>query len=81
VQEAALVEALRSGHVAGAYLDVFEQEPLPPESPLWDFPNVLISPHNSGAARGNEERTLEIFLENLARWYRGAPLINEVTGA
>jgi len=81
VQEAALVEALRSGHVAGAYLDVFEQEPLPPESPLWDFPNVLISPHNSGAARGNEERTLEIFLENLARWHRGAPLINEVTGA
>jgi len=81
VHEPALVEALRSGHLAGAYLDVFEQEPLPPESALWDLPNVFISPHNSAAALGNEERALEIFLENLARWHHGAPLINEVTGA
>ncbi|MDH3286226.1 MAG: hypothetical protein OEP48_00655 [Betaproteobacteria bacterium] len=81
VREPALIEALQNGHLAVAYLDVFEQEPLPPESPLWDLPNVVISPHNSGAARGNEGRTLEIFLENLARWHRGALLINEVTGA
>lgn len=78
VREDALVEALRSGHLAGAYLDVFETEPLPPESPLWDLPNVLISPHDSGAASGNEERTLAIFLDNFSRWHRGAPLVNEV---
>lgn len=78
VHEAALIDALRSGHLAGAYLDVFEEEPLPPASPLWDLPNVLVSPHSSGAALGNEGRALAIFLENLARWHRGAPLINEV---
>ena len=81
VREAALIEALRSGHLAGAYLDVFEQEPLPPDSPLWDLPDVIVSPHSSGASLGNEERTLAIFLENLARWHRGAPLVNEVKGA
>lgn len=79
VVEAALIEALRRGHLAGAYLDVFETEPLPPESPLWDLPNVLVTPHNSGAAAGNDERVLGIFLDNLARWHRGAPLVNEVT--
>ena len=81
MREAALIEALRSGHLAGAYLDVFEQEPLPPDSPLWDLPDVIVSPHSSGASLGNEERTLAIFLENLARWHRGAPLVNEVKGA
>ena len=80
VVEAALIEALRSGHVGGAYLDVFETEPLPPESPLWDLPNVLVTPHNSAAASGNEQRVLEIFLDNLARWQRGAALVNEVKG-
>lgn len=79
VQEPALIDALHSGHLAGAYLDVFEQEPLPHDSPLWDLPNVILSPHNAGAALGNEERALAIFLENLARWHRGTPLVNEVT--
>lgn len=78
VAEAAMIEALRSGHLAGAYLDVFEIEPLPPESPLWDLPNVLVTPHNSAAATGNDERVLEIFLDNLGRWHRGAPLVNEI---
>jgi len=45
------------------------------------LPNVLISPHNSGAASGNDERILAIFLENLGRWHRGAPLVNEVARA
>jgi phosphoglycerate dehydrogenase-like enzyme len=78
VAEQALIGALRSGHLAGAYLDVFETEPLPPESPLWDLPNVLITPHNSSAAAGNDERVLAIFLDNLGRWHRGEPLVNEV---
>ena len=54
VDEAALVAALARGHLAGAYLDVFRKEPLPPASPLWDMPNVIISPHNSAAASGND---------------------------
>ena len=78
VDEAALLDALKSGRVAGAYLDVFQAEPLAPESPLWDLPNVLVTPHNAGAARGTEVRVLEMFLDNLGRWQRGAPLINEV---
>jgi phosphoglycerate dehydrogenase-like enzyme len=81
VDEAALVEALRGGRLGGAYLDVFETEPLPAASPLWDLPNVLITPHNSAAAAGNDERVLEIFLENLGRWRRGEPLLNEVARA
>jgi phosphoglycerate dehydrogenase-like enzyme len=79
VAEPALIEALRNGRLGGAYLDVFESEPLPPESPLWDLPNVLITPHNSAVAAGNDERVLAIFLDNLGRWHRGEPLVNEVT--
>ena len=71
VDEAALIEALRSGHLAGAYLDVFAKEPLPEESPLWDMPNVIITPHDSATSRGNLARVNAIFLEELERWQRG----------
>jgi len=77
VDEPALIAALQSGHLAGAYLDVFAQEPLPPESPLWDLPNVLVTPHNSAAAAGNEDRVFAVFLDNLGRFLQGAPLVNQ----
>jgi phosphoglycerate dehydrogenase-like enzyme len=78
VDQAALVEALRKGELAGAYLDVFEVEPLPPTSPLWELPNVLVTPHNSAASRGNERRQVDRFFVNLVRWGRGEPLLGEV---
>jgi phosphoglycerate dehydrogenase-like enzyme len=81
VDEAALITALTRGHLAGAYLDVFSKEPLPPASPLWEMPNVLISPHNSAAASGNVRRVNEIFFDNLVRWGRGEKLVNEVSAA
>jgi phosphoglycerate dehydrogenase-like enzyme len=78
IDEPALIAALQSGHLAGAYLDVFAEEPLPATSPLWDMPNVLVTPHNSSTALGNERRVFDMFVNNLERWKRGAPLINEV---
>lgn len=81
VDETAMIEALRAGHLGGAYLDVFEKEPLPPESPLWDLPNVIISPHNSAAASGNDERVYQLFLANLGRWHSKQALTNEVQDA
>lgn len=78
IDENALVTALQSGHLGGAWLDVFEKEPLPPASPLWDLPNVFVTPHNSAAASGNEQRVHAIFIGNLGRWHRGEALINEV---
>jgi phosphoglycerate dehydrogenase-like enzyme len=78
VDEAALIEALRAGRLAGVGLDVSEQEPLSPESPLWDFPNVIITPHVAGASAQKERRCVEIFRENLIRYTNGDPLMNLV---
>jgi phosphoglycerate dehydrogenase-like enzyme len=73
-----VIEALRSGRLAGAYLDVFEREPLDPASPLWDMPNVLISPHTASHSLGQNEAIFEIFLDNLARFREGRKLRNDV---
>ncbi len=78
VDEAALIQALQEGRLAGAYLDVFEKEPLPPESPLWTLPNVIVTPHNCGASSGNDARVLALFGDNLERWLSGRPLVNEI---
>lgn len=78
VDENALVEALVSGRLAGAALDVFETEPLPPESPLWTMPNVLVTPHSSGRSASSDDRATGIFLDNLARYSHGHVLRNEV---
>lgn len=78
LDEQALLEALASGQIAGAHLDVFEQEPLAPDSPFWDVPNVSISPHNAGATQQYGDRCVHMFLDNLGRWVRGEPLRQEV---
>ncbi|MPZ97941.1 MAG: D-2-hydroxyacid dehydrogenase [Dehalococcoidia bacterium] len=80
VDEPALIQALRDGHLGGAYLDVFHEEPLPPDSPLWDLPRVIVSPHNASVSTGNLGRTDARFLRNLPRWLRGEPLEGEVAG-
>ena len=79
IDEAALAAALAAGRLHCAYLDVFNTEPLPPESPFWDLPNVLISPHNAGASTGTYARGVEIFLRNLANYLRAQPLENEAS--
>lgn len=77
----ALVAGLRSGHVAGAALDVFEGEPLASESPLWSLENVIVTPHCSSVYEGWERRSAEMFGDNLARRLRGEPLENIVDPA
>ena len=78
VDQAALTDALASGRLAGAGLDVFDPEPLPPDDALWDLPNVIISPHTSGSSDATTQRVAEIFLDNLARFVSGRELRNEV---
>jgi len=76
--QADVTAALQSGRLAGAYLDVFEKEPLDPASPLWDMPNVLISPHTASHSLGQNEAIFDIFLDNLARFRTGQKLRNDV---
>jgi phosphoglycerate dehydrogenase-like enzyme len=81
VDEVALIRALEAGTIAGACLDVFAVEPLPETSPLWDMPNVIVTPHNSGVSPLNMERAMTMFIDNLARFVRGKPLRNRVREA
>jgi phosphoglycerate dehydrogenase-like enzyme len=74
VVEAALVEALRSGHLAGAAVDVFDQEPPPPEHPLLHLPNVIATPHCASTARENSRRSVQHWLGNMLRVARGEPI-------
>ena len=80
IDEAALIEALRSGHVAGAGLDVTEVEPPPKDNPLWDLPTVILSPHVSGGGSGEAayQRQSKLFGENLHRFLAKLPLLNPV---
>ena len=78
VQTAALVRALQEGWIAGAGLDVVDPEPLPPESPLWDMENVILTSHYSGLTPHYFERAFAIFIDNLQRYRDGQPLRNVV---
>jgi phosphoglycerate dehydrogenase-like enzyme len=76
-----LIDTLASGHLGGAALDVFESEPLPPESRLYTLKNVILTPHVSGLSSGFWPRAMALFRANLARFASGAPLLNRVDPA
>jgi glyoxylate/hydroxypyruvate reductase len=76
VDEEAMIQALRSGKLLGASLDVFAHEPLPPESPLWTMPRVIISPHSASNGMNENRRITELFCDNLNRYLKGEPLLN-----
>ena len=76
VDHTALIAALRDRKIAGAALDVYPEEPLPPESPLWKLSNVILTPHISGNTPYYDDRAIALFAENLRRYLGGAPLLN-----
>lgn len=78
VDQEALLAALDNGNLAGAALDVFPEEPLPADSPLWEHPNVIISPHVAGVSRHYQSRYIALFAENLRRFLAGEQLLNQV---
>ena len=78
VDEAAMIDCLRDGVIASAALDVFETEPLPASSPLWDLPNVIVSPHMSGDFLDFHQIMADVFIDNFRRFQRGEPLTNVV---
>jgi phosphoglycerate dehydrogenase-like enzyme len=78
VDEPALIAALQRGAIAGAALDVFEQEPPAADNPLWTMPNVIMTPHVSGMLDTNTERVVGIFADNMRRYLAGEPLHNAV---
>jgi phosphoglycerate dehydrogenase-like enzyme len=78
VDERALIAHLRSGHLAGAGLDVFEHEPMPSDSPFWTMEQVIVLPHVAGRSAREYDRQADLFLENLRRFRAGEPLLNVV---
>jgi phosphoglycerate dehydrogenase-like enzyme len=78
VDEAALIQALREKTIGGAALDVFEEEPLPADSPLWNLENLLITPHTAGLTEKLWERHYQFISENLRRYMKGEPLLSVV---
>ncbi|MHB8127418.1 MAG: D-2-hydroxyacid dehydrogenase [Mobilitalea sp.] len=78
IDQEALIKALRENRIGGAGLDVTEPEPLPQDSPLWDLPNVIITPHASGGSPSNEQRRFHIFYQNLTQYMDKLPLENRV---
>jgi phosphoglycerate dehydrogenase-like enzyme len=78
VDEAALLEALERGAPAHAVLDVFETEPLPADSPFWRHPQVSVTPHDSGVTGAQDGRNRDLFVDNLARYLDGRPLLHEI---
>jgi phosphoglycerate dehydrogenase-like enzyme len=78
VDERALLNALRDGHLGGAVLDTFRDEPLPPTSPFYDLPNVIVTPHTSWSSGRVLDRSVELFCDNLRRYAAGEPLLNVV---
>ena len=81
VEQRALVNAMRTGAIKAAALDVFEEEPLPNDSPIWDLPNVLVSPHSSSVFADWSLQSFELFIDNLRLWCAGKPLFNIVDPA
>jgi phosphoglycerate dehydrogenase-like enzyme len=79
IDEVALVDALSSGQIRGAGLDVFETEPLPASSPLWDMPNVLITPHSTPRMPDKTQRSIDTIVENARRYRVGEPLLNAIS--
>lgn len=78
VDQAALITTLREGKIAGAALDVFEEEPLAAESPLWKLPIVFVTPHIAGVTPEYDSRAVSLFAENLKRYLEGKPLFNQI---
>ena len=76
IDEPAMIAALGDGRLAGAILDVFETEPLPPDNPLWDMPNVLVSPHSASTVAAENRVITDLFIDNLRRYLAGEPLRN-----
>jgi glyoxylate/hydroxypyruvate reductase len=77
IDEPQLIAVLREKRIAGAVLDVFETEPLPPDNPLWDMPNVLVSPHSASTVEAENRRIVDLFIANLHRYLAGQKLINQ----
>lgn len=81
IDEPAMIAALASGHIRGAALDVFATEPLPRDNPLWDMPNVIVSPHSASTVNAENRRIVDLFLDNLQRFREGQPMRNQFEAA